>query len=46
MNAIAFGDDGALTGAACWRADGAPIGVGGGYARSGVRFWPEARRTT
>jgi gamma-glutamyltranspeptidase / glutathione hydrolase len=46
MNAIAFGDDGALTGAACWRADGALIGVGGGYARSGVRFWPEARRTT
>jgi gamma-glutamyltranspeptidase / glutathione hydrolase len=46
MNAIAFGEDGTLTGAACWRADGAPIGIGGGYARSGVRFWPEARRTT
>lgn len=41
MNAIAFGDDGAMTGAACWRADGTPIGISGGYARSGVRFWPE-----
>ena len=46
MNAIAFSDDGTMTGAACWRADGTPIGVGGGYARSGVRFWPEARRVT
>lgn len=29
---------GALRGAACWRADRSPIGVGGGYARPGVRF--------
>jgi gamma-glutamyltranspeptidase/glutathione hydrolase len=43
MNAIAFGEDGTLTGAACWRADGTPIGIGGGYARAGVRFRPEAR---
>jgi gamma-glutamyltranspeptidase/glutathione hydrolase len=38
MNAIQFHDDGRLTGAACWRADGTPIGVAGGLARSGVRF--------
>jgi len=38
MNAIQFADDGGLTGAACWRADGTPIGVAGGLARSGVRF--------
>ena len=41
MNAIAFHDDGRLEGAACWRADGTPIGVGGGLARAGVRFLPE-----
>jgi len=41
MNAIRFGEDGTLTGAACWRADGTPIGIGGGYARKGVRFRPE-----
>ena len=38
MNAIAFGDDGTLTGAACWRADGTPVGIAGGLARAGVRF--------
>ncbi len=32
------------TGASCWRADGSPIGIGGGYAREGIRFWPDARR--
>src|SRR5262245_54237882 len=42
MNAIAFEEDGTLTGAACWRADGTAIGIGGGYARKGVRFRPEA----
>jgi gamma-glutamyltranspeptidase/glutathione hydrolase len=42
MSAIGFDEDGTLTGAACWRADGTPIGVGGGYARGGVRFRPEA----
>ncbi len=41
MNAIAFHADGALEGAACWRADGTAIGVGGGLARPGVRFWPD-----
>jgi len=38
MNAIGFGADGTLTGAACWRADGTPVGIGGGLARAGVRF--------
>ncbi len=38
MGAIMFMDDGSLTGASCWRADGTPIGVGGGYARAGIRY--------
>ena len=38
MNAIGFGEDGMLTGAACWRADGSPIALAGGLARAGVRF--------
>ena len=38
MNAIAFAPDGMLTGAACWRADGTPVGIAGGLARAGVRF--------
>ena len=37
MNMIAF-DAGVLTGAACWRADGTAVGVGGGNARTGSRF--------
>jgi gamma-glutamyltranspeptidase / glutathione hydrolase len=41
MSAIRFGEGGTLTGAACWRADGTPIGIGGGYAREGVRFRPD-----
>lgn len=44
MGGIAFHGDGRMEGAACWRADGTPIGVGGGFARAGVRFLPEARR--
>ncbi len=44
MSAIRFGEDGAMEGAACWRADGTPIGIGGGLARPGVRFRPEATR--
>ena len=44
MSAIRFHDDGMLEGAACWRADGTPIGIGGGLARAGVRFRPEATR--
>jgi len=38
MNAIQFHDDGTMTGAACWRADGAAVALGGGLARAGVRF--------
>ena len=38
MNAIEFGTEGLLTGAACWRADGTPVGIAGGNARPGVRF--------
>jgi gamma-glutamyltranspeptidase / glutathione hydrolase len=42
MNAVAFEPDGMLTGAACWRADGTPIGISGGLARAGIRFRPDA----
>jgi gamma-glutamyltranspeptidase/glutathione hydrolase len=42
MCAVGFHEDGTLEGAACWRADGTAIGVGGGLAREGVRFWPDA----
>ena len=38
MNGIAFHDDGTMTGAACWRADGTPVGLSGGLAKSGIRF--------
>jgi gamma-glutamyltranspeptidase/glutathione hydrolase len=38
MNGIQFHADGSMTGAACWRADGAAAGLGGGLARAGVRF--------
>src|SRR3982074_213384 len=37
MNAIQFHDDGSLTGAACWRADGTPIGLAGGPPGGGLR---------
>ena len=44
MNAIRFHEDGIMEGAACWRADGAPVGVSGGHAKPGIRFeLPEAR---
>ena len=38
MNAIQVHSDGSMTGAACWRADGAALALGGGLARPGVRF--------
>ena len=44
MNAVAFAADGTLEGAACWRADGTPIGVSGGLARPGSRFRPDVAR--
>ena len=46
MNAIGFNDDGSMTGAACWRADGTPVGVSGGLARAGVRFVLESAKPT
>ncbi|MEE2687800.1 MAG: gamma-glutamyltransferase [Pseudomonadota bacterium] len=41
MNAIEFSEDGTMIGASCWRADGTPVGISGGYAREGSRFWPD-----
>ncbi|UCE30539.1 MAG: gamma-glutamyltransferase [Burkholderiales bacterium] len=38
MNAIGFDSDGSLLGAACWRADGTPVGIAGGLARAGIGF--------
>jgi gamma-glutamyltranspeptidase/glutathione hydrolase len=39
MNGIQFDPaTGVMTGAACWRADGAPAALSGGPARPGVRF--------
>lgn len=38
MNAIAFGPEGEMTGAACWRADGTVSALGGGLADPGVTF--------
>lgn len=38
MNAISISPDGMMTGVACWRADGTPVGISGGLARAGVRF--------
>jgi len=42
MSCIAFHGDGMMTGAACWRADGTAVAIGGGLARPGARFWPDA----
>jgi gamma-glutamyltranspeptidase/glutathione hydrolase len=44
MNAIGFKGDGTLTGASCWRADGTPIGIGGGPARTDLSLWPNQLR--
>jgi len=38
MNAIAFGENGEMTGAACWRADGTVSALGGGLADAGIAF--------
>ncbi len=45
MNAVAFSPEG-IEGAACWRADGAPAGLGGGHARPGITANARARRIT
>lgn len=42
MNGVRRLPDGRWEGAACWRADGVSIGLGGGRAKSGIRFRPEA----
>ncbi len=47
MNGVIFDQDtSVITGAACWRADGAPIALSGGPARPGMRFRPTADRDT
>lgn len=39
MNGVHFDQDtGLIHGAACWRADGSPVALGGGYSRPGARF--------
>lgn len=43
MAAIDFGADGSMTGAACWRADGTPLGLGGGLARENTHFFTDPR---
>lgn len=47
MGAIRFHEDGPMAGmmegASCWRADGTPIGIGGGPAKAGVRFFPDVK---
>jgi gamma-glutamyltranspeptidase/glutathione hydrolase len=43
MCAITFAEDGVMTGAACWRADGTPMGIGGGMARKGTSFFIDPR---
>lgn len=41
MNGIHFDQEaGTMTGAACWRADGTPVALAGGFARPGIRFQP------
>ena len=42
MNIVRFEPGGIISGAACWRADGHAVGIGGGHARPGVRFRPLA----
>ncbi|MEZ5853931.1 MAG: gamma-glutamyltransferase [Hyphomicrobiaceae bacterium] len=43
MCAVQRLDEKLWQGAACWRADGIAMALGGGMARYGVRFWPEQR---
>lgn len=43
MNGVAFNEQ-TLIGAACWRADGVAMGIGGGPARPGIRFHPDTAR--
>jgi gamma-glutamyltranspeptidase/glutathione hydrolase len=43
MAAIGFEADGTMTGAACWRDDGTPLGMGGGLARKNTSFFTGPR---
>ena len=45
MNGIQFHDDGRMSGAACWRADGTPVGLAGGLARRRRSGWRETSAT-
>lgn len=42
MSMVMFSEPGSqsrsMTGACCWRADGTPMGMAGGYAMAGARF--------
>ena len=42
MNIVRFEPGGTISGVCCWRADGHAVGIGGGFARPGVRFRPLA----
>lgn len=42
MSIVRFEAGGSLSGAACWRADGHAVGIGGGFAKPGVKFRPLA----
>ncbi|MEC7257314.1 MAG: gamma-glutamyltransferase [Pseudomonadota bacterium] len=44
MSVIGFAPGGAMTGAACWRADGTVMAMGGGLARDDVSFWPDPHK--
>lgn len=46
MNGVLFDDDGLVHGAACWRADGTPMGVSGGLARPTAETLPLGPRGT
>ncbi|MBM3941209.1 MAG: gamma-glutamyltransferase, partial [SAR202 cluster bacterium] len=40
MNSVQLdASSGMLLGAACWRGDGSPVGISGGFARSAVKWW-------
>jgi gamma-glutamyltranspeptidase/glutathione hydrolase len=46
MNGVHFDSrSGLISGSACWRADGTPMALSGGWARPGIRFDTEAKRS-
>ena len=44
MNGVMYHEDGTISGAACWRADGSPMALSGGHSRPGARFRPTVGR--